>query len=162
MPFLNKTTVTLLTTIALGAGCDAAEFETQSPTVAPHSAAQPLTTRATLAGCPVFPADNEWNRRVDGDAVDPRSQTYLAGMNAAGRTLHPDFGGAGEYGIPWIAVSGAQPRVPMSFDYESDSDPGPYPIPATAPIEGGPDSSGDRHVLVVDKDNCHLYETFDT
>jgi len=36
-----------------------------------------------------------------------------------------------------------------------------YPIPPNAPIEVGPASTGDRHVLLVDRDNCTLYEIFD-
>jgi hypothetical protein len=58
-------------------------------------------------------------------------------------------------------VSGAQSKIPVSFMYASESDPGPYPIPAGPPIEGGTSSSGDRHVLVVDRDNWKLYELFD-
>ena len=46
----------------------------------------------------------------------------------------------------------------MTFDYVEDSDPGPYPFPANAPVEGG----GDKHVLVVDRDNCKLYETWNS
>jgi hypothetical protein len=57
-------------------------------------------------------------------------------------------------------VPGNQPRVPVSFDYADESDPGPYPIPANPPIEGGPNSSGDRHILIVDADNWKLYELF--
>ena len=44
--------------------------------------------------------------------------------------------------------------MPVTFDYADESDPGPYPIPANAPIEGGPASTGDRHVLVVNKDTA--------
>lgn len=57
-------------------------------------------------------------------------------------------------------VSGAQPRVAVTFDYADESDPGPYSIPTDAPIEGGTDSDGDRHVLVVDRDQCVLYEMY--
>ena len=39
--------------------------------------------------------------------------------------------------------------MPVTFDYDDESDPGPYPIPRDAPIEGGPDADGDRHVLVL-------------
>jgi hypothetical protein len=46
------------------------------------------------------------------------------------------------------------------FDYEDESDPGPYPIPPDAPIEGGSDCDGDRHILIVDRDNCRLYEIY--
>jgi hypothetical protein len=134
-----------------------AELADPAPDTAALAANVPV-----IEGCQVFPADNEWNRNVAADAVDPRSAQYMAAMNGGAQKLHPDFGGAGEYGIPWIAVSASQEKVPMTFDYDEDSDPGPYPIPAHAPIEGGPDSGGDRHILVLDKDNCRLYETFDT
>jgi len=116
----------------------------------------------TIAGCPALPADDEWNRRVDGDAIDPRSDQYLASMRAGTRRLHADFGGGGAYGIPWTTVDATQPTVPMSFEYDGDSDPGPYPLPSDAPIEGGASSDGDRHVLVVDRDGCKLYETWDS
>jgi hypothetical protein len=105
----------------------------------------------------VFPADNPWNRDVSGDPVDARSDAYIASIGAS-RFLHPDFGSDPGYGIPWTTVPGSQARVPMSFDYADESDPGPYPFPRDAPIEAG----GDRHVLVLDRDACRLYETFDS
>lgn len=110
-----------------------------------------------IAGCAVFPADNAWNRDVSRDPVDPRSDAYIASIGSS-RFLHPDFGSDPTYGIPWTTVPGGQPRVPMSFDYADESDPGPYPFPPNAPIESG----GDRHVLVLDRDACRLYETFDS
>lgn len=113
---------------------------------------------STIAGCPLFPPDNAWNRDVSGDPVDPNSARYLARMNAATARLHPDFGSDRSYGIPWVAVPGTQARVPVTFQYAKESDPGPYPIPADAPIEGGATATGDRHVLVVDRDACKLYE----
>jgi len=80
-------------------------------------------------------------------------------------TLHPDFG-AGRWegariGIPYVAVPGDQKKVPIRFYYGDESDPGPYPIPKDAPIEGGRDSDGDRHVIVIDRARCKLYEVFD-
>jgi hypothetical protein len=57
-------------------------------------------------------------------------------------------------------VAGTTPAVDVTFLYDDESDPGPYPVPANAPIEGGESSSGDRHVLVVDRDNCVLYELY--
>ena len=117
----------------------------------------------TIAGCPVFPADNEWNRDVSADPVDPNSDAIIAYINANGASkVHPDFGSNPEYGIPYVVVNGTQPKVNVSFDYADESDPGPYPIPPDAPIEGGPNADGDRHVLVIDKDACKLYETFDS
>jgi hypothetical protein len=108
-------------------------------------------------GCPVFPPDNPWNRDVSGDPVDPRSDAYIASIGAS-TFLHPDFGRDPTYGIPWTSVPGSQPRVPMTFEYDDESDPGPYPFPPNAPVEAG----GDRHVLVLDRDACRLYETFDS
>ena len=128
-----------------------------TPDAVPSGGA-PATGGATLLGCPVFPPDNPWNRDVSRDPVDPRSDAYIAAMNGGSRFLHPDFGSDPGYGIPWMAVPGSQPRVPMAFDYADESDPGPYPFPRDAPVEAG----GDRHVLVLDRDACRLYETFDS
>ena len=116
----------------------------------------------TIAGCPVFPPDNPWNRDISNDAVDANSANYIAHMNGNSKFLHADFGSDPTYGIPYVVVSGAQPKVPMTFDYADESDPGPYPIPPDAPIEGETNSTGDRHILVVDKDRCLLYETYDS
>jgi hypothetical protein len=78
--------------------------------------------------------------------------------------VHADFGSGtwdgGPIGIPYVDVPGSQPKVAVTFDYDDESDPGPYPIPPGAPIEGGPSSDGDRHVLVLDRDNCILYELY--
>jgi hypothetical protein len=115
-----------------------------------------------ISGCQVFPADNPWNRDISGDPLDPNSSNYIAHMNGNSKTLHPDFGSNPTYGIPFTVVSGTQPKAPITFDYADESDPGPYPIPPDAPIEGGTASTGDRHVLVLEKDSCLLYETFDS
>jgi len=116
-----------------------------------------------LGGCPVLPADNVWNTPVDTLPVDPLSASYIATIGA-GTGLHPDFGSGlwdGEpIGIPYNLVPATQAKVPVSFDYADESDPGPYPIPANPLIEGGPNSSGDRHVLVLDRDSCVLYELY--
>jgi len=111
----------------------------------------------------VFPADNAWNRDISQDSVDPASDSLIAACGGTSQ-LHPDFGTVydGEpWGIPFITVPGTQARVPVAFDYADESDPGPYPIPPSAPIEGGPSSTGDRHVLVVDVDHWVLYELYD-
>jgi hypothetical protein len=125
-----------------------------------------LTVESAGQTCGVFPANNVWNSPVDKLPLDPHSATYIATIGAKG-TVHPDFG-SGDWplnsdspiGIPYITVPGTQPEVEISFDYADESDPGPYPIPANAPIEGGPQSNGDRHVLVIDINNCILYELF--
>jgi len=115
----------------------------------------------TIGGCQVFPSDNPWNTDISQYPVDPNSATYLAHMNAGTTFPHPDFGRNLHYGIPFVVVPPDQPFVPMKFVlYPKESDPGPYPFPPDAPIEGGPNSNGDRHVLVIDSGNCHLYETY--
>jgi chitodextrinase len=127
-----------------------------------------VSTRAqalspTLGNCPIFPADNIWNTPVDGLPVDANSSAYVSTIGSA-RYLHPDFG-SGLYagvpiGFPYNLVPGTQPKVAISFRYATESDPGPYPIPPNAAIEGSYSSTGDRHVLVIDTDNCLLYETW--
>jgi hypothetical protein len=122
----------------------------------------PVTSSPQISGCPVFPADNPWNRDISNDPVDPNSGNYIAHMNGATRFLHPDFGSNLTYGIPYVVVAGTQPKVPVTFDYSDESDPGPYPIPPDAPIEGGANSTGDRHILVLERDSCLLYETWNS
>jgi hypothetical protein len=91
------------------------------------------------------------------------SDAYVATIGA-NSNVHADFGSGtwqgAPIGIPYVVVAGDQPEVPVTFDYADESDPGPYPIPPDAAIEGGPASTGDRHVLVLDRDDCHLYELF--
>lgn len=126
--------------------------------VAPAAASPAENDRKAMGQCRIFPADNEWNRDVSKDPVDPNSDKYMAAMNAGSEKLHPDFGSNPEYGYPWITVSRKQPRLPMRFAWPDECDPGPYPFPPDAPIEGGPRAEGDRHVIVVDRDDCKLYE----
>lgn len=151
---------------------------TRTPTTAPTVTATRTATRTATAtstlptasggprigDCPVFPADNVWNRRVDTLPVDAGSSAYVANIGATAG-LHPDFGSGlwdgGPIGIPFATVPGTQPFVPIDFIwYGDESDPGPYPVPADAPVEGGSASTGDRHVLVVDTGNCVLYELY--
>ena len=112
--------------------------------------------------CPIFPANNPWNQRVDQLPVAKDSAQLIASIGAD-QPVHPDFGTVWDgapNGIPFVVVSGRTRRVPLHFQYADESNPGPYPIPPTAPIEGGPNSSGDRHVIVVDRGNCRDYELF--
>jgi len=118
-----------------------------------------------IQGCQILPPNNIWNTPVDKLPVDPRSSAYISAMGA-NTTIHPDFGSGtwdgGPIGIPFNTVPGSQPKVPITFEYDDESDPGPYPIPPNPLIEGGNQSAGDRHILVLDTDNCILYETFST
>jgi hypothetical protein len=111
----------------------------------------------------MFPADNIWNARVDRLPVSSSSAEYVNAVGS-GASMHADFGSGqwngGPIGIPYVVVGPGQPAVNVSFGVQSESTPGPYPIPANAPIEGGPVSGGDRHVIVVDAAACRLYELF--
>jgi hypothetical protein len=122
-------------------------------------------TGPSVAGCPVLPSDNIWNTRIDRLPVDPNSTAYINSIGAS-TGFHPDFGSGdwdgGPIGIPYNIVPGTQPKVNVEFGYADESDPGPYPIPPGAEIEGGYGSDGDRHILVIDRDNCVLYETWST
>ncbi|HKW97796.1 MAG TPA: IPT/TIG domain-containing protein [Bryobacteraceae bacterium] len=116
-----------------------------------------------VAGCAVFPANNVWNTPIDKLPLDANSASYVATIGTS-KPAHPDFGSGlwdgGPIGIPFIDVPGTQPKVAVTFQYDSESDHGGYPIPPNAPIEGGSSSTGDRHVLVIDHDNCVLYELY--
>lgn len=118
---------------------------------------------ASLHGQRLFPLDNPWNQDIANAPMDPNSANLIRSIGADA-VLHPDFGtvwNGAPNGIPYIVVAGAQPLAPVSFrSYGNESDPGPYPVPRDAPIEGGPRSTGDRHVLVVDRDRWKLYEMF--
>ena len=116
---------------------------------------------ASLHGKQLFPPDNPWNQDISSMPVDSNSDNLIVSMGL-NTGSHPDFGtvyNGAPNGIPYVVVPGNQLLVPMNFTaYGDESDPGPYPVPANAPIEGGPTSSGDRHVLVIDRDNWKLYE----
>jgi hypothetical protein len=115
---------------------------------------------ASLNGKIPFPADNAWNTRIDTAQVDPNSDVLITSIGKT-TVLHPDWGTTEtDYGIPYVVVSGTTPRVAVTFDYADESDAGPYPIPPSPPIEGGTASSGDRHILMIDRDNWILYELY--
>ncbi len=107
---------------------------------------------ATIAGCPLFPANNIWNYDISKLPTDPNSTNYI--RNFGNSILQADFGSRLS-GFPYVVVPGSQPYVPIHFTaYASDSDPGPYPIPPNAPIE----HNSDRHILVLDSGTCKSYE----
>ena len=113
--------------------------------------------------CPMTPANSFWHADVSALPVHAQSPAWVASIGTSAG-LKADFGSGtwngGPIGIPYTTVPGTQPRVPVAFEYADESDPGPYPVPANAPIEGGSSSTGDRHVLVVDRDACRLWELY--
>lgn len=129
----------------------------------------------SLGGAQLFPPSNWWNLDISKAPVDPNSAAYITFIGTT-RRLHPDFGPS-PYGMPYVVVSGDQPLVqPVWTAYGDESDdaapgrPAGYPIPPEAKtlpdyIEGavpGGGTSGDRHLLIVDRDNWLLYETAGT
>ncbi len=138
---------------------------TNGNTSNPACSALTVGTGASLGGFVPFPSTNAWNQDISAAAVDPNSSTIVTSIGT-GTTLHADFG-AGTYngskiGIPYVIVDATQAFVPITFtSYGAESDPGPMPVPSSGPIEGDPmPGTGDRHVLVLSKDNCFLYELY--
>lgn len=123
-----------------------------------------LGINAALNGAVAFPSGNAWNRDVRAAPRDANSDALIASIGLD-RGLHPDFG-AGTYegqpiGIPYVVVAGNQAKVPIVWTaYGDESDLGPYPVPPNAQVEGGTSSTGDRHLLVIDRDNNRLYELY--
>jgi hypothetical protein len=140
------------------------EYRQNVPSITPPGPGQDYATGPMAPlDFDLFPASNAWNTPVDGAAVDPASATLIASIGASDR-LHMDFGAdwdGGPFGIPYVVVGANQTWFPVTFGYADESDPGPYPIPPDAPIEGGPNADGDRHVLVVDASTHMLYELYD-
>jgi hypothetical protein len=160
--------------VACGGEGGGVEFTISDPTTGERDTAGATTAEqsfddeappAPQIGCELFPEDNFWHADVSSLPVHPDSDTYMESIGWDA-TLQADFG-SGLYegswvGIPYTVVGGDQPGADVSFEVPEESDPGPYPIPADAPIEGGPGfvEDGDRHVLVVERDSCTLYELF--
>jgi hypothetical protein len=114
--------------------------------------------------CPIFPANNAWNQRVDRLPVAADSAQLIASIGLDS-PVHADFGSGtwdgGPIGIPFDVVSRKTARSRVSFEYADESDRMRYPIPRHVHIEGGASSTGDRHAILVDKSACRLYELYD-
>lgn len=124
-------------------------------------ASTPAGNSPTIANCPMFPADNIWNARVDSLPAHPMSDSWIASIGRD-EGFHMDFGSGewdgGPIGIPYNVLSGSSvTKYTLDFYYPDESDAGPYPIPDEPLIEYG----SDHHILVVDTDTCTLYEIYD-
>jgi hypothetical protein len=129
---------------------EATRAPTQTPTGGPM-----------IANCPMFPANNFWNARVDSLPTHPMSEAWIESIGR-GEGFHMDFGSGewdgGPIGIPFNIVTGsAVPAYEPEFYYPEESDPGPYPIPENPKREFG----SDHHILTVDTETCKLYEIYD-
>lgn len=175
--------VLMVACVVAGAGVGACtEKRSSSPTTPtpPETPAPPAqtSTEVTLnddfGGRALFPADNWWNQDISQAPVDARSNAFIDFVGRS-RGLHPDFGPS-PYGIPYVGVGTGQPRMPVAFvQYGNESDAGirgesGYPLPEQAKstpnyIEGavpGGGTSGDRHLIVVDRDRWLLFELWAT
>ncbi len=113
-----------------------------------------------VGNCPVFPKDNVWNTPVDNLPADGKTKDYVESIGAVAK-VHPDFGSSLAYGMPFTEVPAGTKPSRVTFEYRDDSDLANYPIPENAPIEGGPQSTGDRHIIFIDPRRCLLEELFD-
>jgi hypothetical protein len=127
---------------------------------AAHAATHPGSgTPPREYSCPIFPASNPLNQDISHAPIDSNSARYIDAIGVAGH-LHADFGTNPSYGIPYTVVGPRQPKVPIRFsEFGEESNPGPYPVPPSAPVEGAGEE-GDRHVLVLQKGSCKLYELY--
>ena len=114
--------------------------------------------------CPVFPANNPWNQRVDKLPVTANSAQLIASIGLDS-PVHADFGSGkwdgGPIGIPFDVVSNKTRLSHVSFEYADESNRVRYPIPPHVQIEGGAHASGDRHAILVNRSTCRLYELYD-
>jgi hypothetical protein len=129
-----------------------------------------------LGSCTVFPdppaslsphapsiaTEAAWNQDI---AEAPRaadSAKVIAYIDSHGGTaIHPDFGSPRAYGFPYAVVGTGAKELPIHYTaYGAESSPGPFPVPTDAPVEGGVGSDGDRHVIVVDRSTCKLFELY--
>ena len=162
----------LILAMALALPVRGADPRGGAPSVSPRPTLGDITARPrggpggpTLPGastCGIFPTTNVWNVRIDGRPVAANSGTLINTIGPS-KGLHMDFGSYAGYGIPYQVVSAATPRSTVTFVYDDESDHVGYPIPASPLIEGnGPPTStqGDRHILMVDRDACQLFELY--
>jgi len=122
-----------------------------------------ISISQNINNCKVFPQNNIWNTQLDTMPIHKKSQDYIntIGVNLS---LRSDFGSGlwndTPIGIPYVLVSGSEKKQIVTFEYADESDKTGYPIPNNPPIEGGENSTGDRHILMIDTSNCKLYELF--
>ena len=171
--------------IVAAAGCSTGTSPTQPPVVPGPggSASDSLVLLEDFSTRQAFPADNWWNLDISVAPVDSQSQALIDWISGrtpqnptATRIVHPDFGPP-PYGIPYAGVGANQALTQVAFSpYGAQSDPGApgrppgYPIPNEARtqanyIEGavpGGGQSGDRHLILIDRERWLLYETWAT
>ena len=112
----------------------------------------------SFSNCPIFPADNIWNRDISSLPVHAMSATWVATLTGNSH-LWPSFD-PNAYGMKYAVTNSSTPKVPISITGQSPSDsdvPGPYPFSASTPIEVG---TPDAHAFMIDTSTCKLYEMY--
>jgi hypothetical protein len=148
-----------------GVPAAAAAAASAAPGAAPTATPQSPSAKPSAAGgtCAIFPADNVWHADVSRLPVRGDSAKLVASIGT-GSAVHADFGSGtwdgGPIGIPITVVPAGTASVRVSFEYGDESDAGPYPIPKNAKIEGGSNSDGDRHIILLDRARCRAYELY--
>jgi hypothetical protein len=123
----------------------------------------PAPPASTPANAPSLGTEAAWNQNIAKAPRSANSAKVIAYIDShGGDAIHPDFGSPREYGFTYAVVGAGAKKLPIHYTaYGSESSPGPFPVPPNAPVEGGAHAEGDRHVLVVDKSTCKLYELYD-
>lgn len=156
----------VLTLMAAGAATALIVVATASSALGPYPSLGgkcgvfPRPGADVAADAPSLDDQRAWNQDISKAPVDPRSDQIIDFINShGGDMLHPDFGSPRQYGMPYAVVGKGAKKTKVKFTaYGDESDHGKYRIPPNAPVEGGSNSDGDRHVLVYDKAKCRLYE----
>ncbi|HTR74655.1 MAG TPA: hypothetical protein VMH33_05280 [Solirubrobacterales bacterium] len=155
-------------TMMVGLVCLAALAAGQARALGPYPSLGSCTVfpdppASTSPRAPSLATEAAWNQNIAKAPRAANSARVIAYIDSHGGTaIHPDFGSPREYGFPYAVVGAGTRQLPIHYTaYGSESSPGPFPIPANAPVEGGARAEGDRHVLVVDKSTCKLYELYD-
>ena len=126
----------------------------------------------TIGRCTLFPREQYLEHARRQLPVDARSADYLASIGPD-IGLHADFDmvsmRASRWGRhSWLCPSRSRRCRSSSHRLATTSrwrirtkaTPDPFPIPPNAPIEGGVDGVGDRHVIVLQQGSCTLFELY--
>jgi hypothetical protein len=122
-----------------------------------------------VAGCQIFPpfrggkharaSGNQaaWNQNVTHAPRSPRSGAYIKRITSIGRSQHLYTNFGGPNGIPYNTVSRHRQTARIKGgrfgrDFQR------APMPSHPKVERG----SDRHVLVLQRGTCRVYEMFDT
>ena len=134
------------------------------PAVAGPPAGAPTGSQnGPLGSCSVFPPDNPWNTDVSNYPVSANSANYIANILSSGNQyLHPDFGGGGAYGIPYVTVGAGEPPRSRSTSPRTATRATPVRTRSRSArrSRAAREPNGDRHVIAVDRDACKLYELY--